>query len=202
MIKRRVLIGWSVLLAIVITVLATFLVWVHNRSFEASVMIEVAPGDSVITLDDKKIKPGSWRVNSGEHRVSFEREGFTAVTKKIIVDRGTYYVGEALVPSDTLHSDWYSTHPEDQKLAENISSHKFDSDNQQVLNNNPWLKDLPYINLEPYFQISYGDSQKYPNDSTKLAIYISANTEEAKKQALEWFSSRKIDTHNLEIIYL
>ena len=177
-------------------------VWLRYSSYDASITIQVAPADSQVILDGKNVGVGTWRIKSGNHSLSFSRDGFTPVTNGIGVSKNQdYYAGVALVPTDPEFANWYADHPEDQKLAESISSQSFDFVNSQPSPIDALVEELPYINLLPYFRIDFGISKKYPNDPTKSAIYIRFSTNESKKVALDWIRGRGVDPSSLEIIY-
>lgn len=164
--------------------------------------VDIAPLSGQIRLDNKVIKPGKHRVHTGNYKLTFSRSGFSGISQNISVSRGSYqYRAEALVPSDPSLASWYVEHPSDQKKAEAISSKFFDTNMQTQLKNLPILKQLPYVNLTPYFKIDYGVSKKYPNDPDKIAFYIYANSDAARQAALAWMKQNGANPSKLEIVY-
>ena len=61
----------------------------------------------------------------------------------------------------------------------------------------PVVKQLPYI--EDSFRIDYGLSNDENSDAT--ALYITSDSEEAEKKALEWLRNNNVDTEKVEIIF-
>lgn len=176
--------------------------FMHMRNLSASVSLDVAPSMATIRLDNKVLSPGTYRIKPGNHTVSFRADGFYAVKQTINILSGQHAnMAQALQPSTPDTADWYNTHPADQKKAESISSQNVDTAAAQQLSEAPFLKQLPYINLTPYFKIDYGVSQKHPNDAKAFAIYIYANSNDAQNQALAWIKQQGTDPSKLEIIY-
>ena len=194
------LIGILLGVVLLVSLVFGFANYLQNRSLDAIIKTEVVPSDAKITIDGKKAREGENRVKAGTYEVVFSREGFSKETRQVIVGKdSSQYVGAVLNPVDPKYADWYSDHPEDIKKAEGISSRSFDQLGTNKLREVPFIKSLPYVRAS--YRIDYGVSQKYTNDPSKFAIYISYKTDKDKETALEWINSQGTDPATLEIIY-
>lgn len=67
-------------------------------------------------------------------------------------------------------------------------------------NTYPITKNLP-LDISPEYRIDYGTSIKYPNDPSKIALYISANSSLNKHAALQAIYLFGYDPSDYEIIF-
>ena len=179
-------------------------VWgAHLHALSGKLTLEVAPSGSDVILNDSGVTEGTIRVRPGEQKITVTRKGFATYNQTITIKPNeTQYTGVSLVSNDPSTSNWYVTHPKDQKKAEGISSKNFDQSSKQTVNANPIVKDLPFIDDRNGFRVDYGASQLHPHDSHALAIIITTDgTEESKQAALGWLRFSGYDPSKLELIY-
>lgn len=198
-------VGMNKLIATLVVVFAAFGLWIgfsisHDRTYNANLTTEVAPTDATIKIGNKTVRNGLNKVKPGNYKVFFSREGFTSETRQVAVNvKGSSYLGVILSPVGSSYLNWYTTHPNDAKQAEIISGHNFNLGQTVRLEKLPVLKKLPYI--APRFRIDTGISQKYPEDTSKLAFYISVWSDQDKKLALDWLKAQGVNPSDLEIIF-
>ena len=85
---------------------------------------------------------------------------------------------------------------------ESISSQNSDQIAAQIVKKTPVVSSLPYSDEKTGFSIDYGQSKRYPNDPTSVAILITLDGgETAKAGALDWIRFTGYDPSKLEIIY-
>ncbi len=188
--------------ALLVLTLFVFLIVSSVRGLSRNVTLttEAAPLDSKITINENRAKNGINKVKPGKYQIVFSRTGFGSETHTLAIQKNDKkYLGVVLMPHDPSYANWYFTHPKDAKMAENISSHTFDTVQTQQLSTTPVLKYLPLI--QPTYRIDSGISKKYPNDPTKIALYVSTKTDADKQAALDWLKAQGADPSKLEIIY-
>ena len=185
----------------VLVVLAVLAYTFNKAQYSATLKIEVAPQSATIRLNKKIVKAGLVRVKPGPVTVTASRSGFKTETISLSVARNeTRYVGIPLISNAPETADWYEQHPADAKIFEGISSKSFDQNSTNIVRNQPFLKLLPFTAAGLEFRIDYGPSLEEP-DSTKQAIYISANTQEARASALIWITNQGYDPKKMELVY-
>lgn len=194
----------SILLLLVLSITSVIAVimlnFIRNKPLTAAINAEATPSDATITLNSKSAHQGKNKVKPGSYKIVFTRNGFTAVSREISVQKDeTRYVGAALVPSSSEFVNWYVEHPEDAKIAEAISSREFDQIGKNQTEDTPLIKSLPFV--QPSFRIDYGISQKVTNDPSKFAIYIAYITDADREAALKWIRDKGVDPSTLEIIF-
>lgn len=196
-VKKVILISALLIMALCIFLIVSS---VGGLSRNATLTTEAAPLDAKIIINGSKAKNGINKIKPGKYQVVFSRTGFGSETHTLAIQKNDKkYLGVVLMPHDPSYANWYFTHPKDAKMAENISSHAFDAVQTQQLSTTPILKYLPLI--QPTYRIDSGVSKKYPNDPTKIALYVSTKTEADKQAALVWLKEQGADPSKIEIIY-
>jgi hypothetical protein len=164
--------------------------------------IGVAPKDSKIILDSSSyIKVGDNQLSSGEHILKFLHPGFKSIEKKIFIDPSKLkkiYV--TLSPNSKEGQNYFDNNQEEFMEIEALGGQYFTENNRIVNEKYPIIKQLP-IDSSPLFRIDYGVSKKYPNDSQKIAIYISSPNASGRQLALQTISDSGYDLSDYEIIF-
>lgn len=195
--KKLVLV--AVCLALLLMGFIGYISW-HGTNLSAQLVLQVAPSDASIQLPDRPLHVGNIRLKPGAYQVTFSRPGFATVSKAVILRaHQVQHVGAALTSNSPSTADWYSTHPLDALLAEQITGRSFDSIGKTLDSTLSLVKLLPYGQRE--FSIDYGSSRQSPQNPNAVALYVTYHTEEGKQAALDWISSQGYDPAKLEIIY-
>ena len=163
--KRNIII---ILVAALVIIPLTF--FIISRIFSSTIIIAIAPRDSIITLNGKSVQNGNHKVTPGEYTIAASHEGFTEQTKTITIEADqTSRVNFILISNDPSTIDWYKNHPEDQRLLEGASSWEFDSKSSELANTYPILQYLPHQSSS--YHIGYGQC----SDGSPFCIIIAAN---------------------------
>lgn len=168
---------------------------------KVGVKVVVLPADSVLAVDNVPTKAGTIYLTKGKHTLVATRQYFTAVTKTI--DFSQYDSSKTLyllpLPDSDKALQYLSQHPEVQAQREAASGDEA-AQEQQQLSKNKLIPFLPYTGPASSYVVDYGSSTQKDGIS-KLTIYIEADTEEAKQDALNWIKSKGVNPGTLTIIY-
>lgn len=198
MLSKNKIILISVIFFTLIIGISVFFI-IRQNEYSATLNIEATPLSSKITIDNNNTQQGITKIKPGNVTIEISLNGFITYTKTVTVNSGeTKYIGAILESNSSETSNWYSNHPEDQKMSEKISSKQFDIKSEEQLNLEPFLKEIPYIGAGFEFKIDYGPSATDPN---KITIFIQAATQTARDDALTWIKSRGYDPAKLDIVY-
>ena len=173
---------------------------IYQGRYSATLDIEVTPSISVIKINGRVRGQGNIKVKPGDYYVTAEAKGFAGSSQKITVTKKQPgYVGMVLLSNSADTLNWYSTHPDDRKKAEGISSKNFDVGSKKQVDSNPFILKLPFIAPGDEFKIDY--SAPTATSGGKAVIYIQALSDEAKADALLWIKGQGFDPKSLYIIY-
>ena len=115
--NRKIL---AIVLAFIILIVLLALI-ARQKTYPAYINAQVAPSSSKITFDGKSHGPGIIGVNPGTYEITATHAGFTSQTQKVVaINKKTVYVGFGLIPDSSSTSNWYTTHPADQKILEAV----------------------------------------------------------------------------------
>jgi len=166
---------------------------------QAKINIHVMPDDSHISIDGNSSKRGTVYTTPGEHTFSAARDGFATDNEYVSVSKKTTTdVYLAPTPNSTAGQQWVNDHADQEKIRQQYAHINIDGVQRSLSNKYPIVKELPLDTV--YYSISYGPSKKYPNDPSKIAVYITA-TQDNRAQALHWMKYKGFDPANYEIIY-
>lgn len=198
--KRLFLIIFIPTLLFIAIIIAAILNFISPKSY---ISLSVAPENVVITVDNKQkinAKNGDTiTVSPGSHAILISQDNFDSYTAKISLSQNeTKNILAALNPKNDSA----------RQLLNNSNSNKIvqESYNQTSKQQKEILsKNYPLINKLPVYTRSYVisacESQKYPGDSTKIAICITTTTDEAKPYALKKIQSLGFNPTDYEIIW-
>jgi hypothetical protein len=164
--------------------------------------IRVAPSDAKIVLDGKKnISNSQQKISSGKHTVRVTRDGFDSVDKTFTTsDSEVVIVAIGLVANNKEGSEYVNNHPEEFRLLEEAANKAYDQGAEKLTEDYPIIEQLP-IDSTPRYRIDYGVSKKYPDDPSKIALYISANSSFYRRVALDVIYLAGFDPSDYEIIF-
>lgn len=169
-----------------------------NRDKTALISIEFAPKSASAVIGENNIKQGAQKVLPGTYNIVISKNGFK--TKKITVtlkkgDNG--YTGVVLESDSPDTKDWFDRHPDDQKLAEKISSRNYDAESDKA-SKIPILADLPFVGPGEYFRIDYNGL----TDKGQASISITFVDEESKDDALLWMETQGYKAADYDIAFV
>lgn len=195
----------KIILLTTLLLVALLAYWIYSSirgsGLSARLVLEVAPKDSKIILNNKEVKSGLKRVKPGQYTVIFRRAGFSDNRQDVQVGKNdSKYVGSALNPNSQNTNAWYDQHPDDAKVAEGISSKSFDRVTSDQRRKMPLLQFLPHE--ERYFSIYSGASKKFPDDPTSVALYVRSYDAQDRRLAMQWIESNGANPTDFEIIFM
>lgn len=181
---------------VVLFVILAVVNFVSQADKTAKLEIEVAPSDATIILNQSKTRGGKRRIEPGKYTVTVSRAGFAVQSKEVTLKDGSdEYVGIALESNSPSTKDWYSEHPKDLKIAERITSINFDQQSEK--NTDPILGSLPFVGPGETYQIDYSAT----DSNGKVSVVVSYVNEEAKQDAVNWFSNNNFDITKYNVTY-
>lgn len=169
-----------------------------NRDKTAVLTLEFAPKSASALIGGIKAKQGTQRQLPGTYDIVISKNGFK--TKKITVtlkkgDNG--YTGVVLESDSPDTKDWFDKHPDDQKLAEKISSRNYDAESDKA-SKIPILADLPFVGPGEYFRIDYNGV----TEKGQTSITITFIDEESKDEALQWMQTQGYKAADYDIAFV
>lgn len=205
--------GKLLLIGLVVVVLGGLVIYLglwrakqNNRAKTATITVTAAPHDSKVTLNGHSAVVGQNHVAPGDYVVLINHDGFVGISKSVTATDGKDTpVGFALVPNSSATANWYQTHPDDSAIAATITNSQYSS---SVANNKA---KGPITNLLPY--VAGGGESAGSNDFTIAAdpdspdennpiIYIEADSDTAKQDALTWIKNQGYDPNRLNLKYI
>lgn len=199
--KNKIII---ILIAVIIFLLslALFIVSSQKTANEVDVTIKIAPSDSIITIDNKiNAKNGTVRLSPGKHSFVFKREGFIEVKDTITVYKTEpNLVIKGLTPNSAEGDKYVNQHPKEYEEIGQIGDQEAERTGILLTEKNPLILDLP-ADVSPQYRIDYGVSVRYPDDQTKIAIYISSASAKDKSNAIQIIYDLGYDPSDYEIIF-
>jgi len=160
----------------------------HEQLLSAKITVNAVPIASNITINGRAAKNGVNRVRPGTQRVTVTFVGFTAITQTVSVKKGEGKTVDAvLVSNSSQTSNWYFTHPEDERKAEGLSSQTNDTLAAKARKETPLIQYLPFVAGGFEYRVDYGT---LPGSKNSLpVIYITAPTAQAQQDAIKWIKS-------------
>lgn len=170
-----------------------------NRNKTAVFTLEYAPKSASALVGGAKIGQGIQKIIPGTYEVVVSKKGFKTkkVTVKAIKGDVENYIGIVLESDSPDTKNWFETHPEDQKLAEKISSRNYDADSEKAAKI-PILADLPFVGPGEYFRIDFNGL----TDKGQASISITFVDEESKDEALQWMETQGYKASDYDIAFV
>ncbi len=191
------------LLPVAFTIIA-FIIFFYFSTNSAGIDILVAPKNAELYIDGKKYpNKGTFITTPGKKEVIIKADGFTEYKKDIIFySRQNTLIHEMLNPDDS-NKDYYSTHPEEANLYEQIYEEKFAKEIDQY-DKDPIFKITPVRNFKLGFSASASRDEK---DFNKITLTIDLMTcrdnqvENLKKVAESYFKQKGINLSKYQVKY-
>lgn len=170
-----------------------------NRKKTATFTLEFAPKSASALVGGTKIGQGIHKIIPGSYEIVVSKNGFKTkkVTVKAIKGGDENYIGIVLESESADTKNWFDTHPDDQKLAEKISSRSYDAESDKAAKI-PILADLPFIGPGEYFRIDYNGL----TDKGQASISITFVDEESKDEALQWMETQGYKASDYDIAFV
>lgn len=191
------------LLPVSLTII-TFIIFFYFSTNSAGIDILVAPKNAELYIDGKKYpNKGTFITTPGKKEVIIKADGFIEYKKDIIFySRQNTLIHEMLNPDDS-NKDYYSTHPEEANLYEQIYEEKFAKEIDQY-DKDPIFKITPVRNFKLGFSASASRDEK---DFNKITLTIDLMTcrdnqiENLKKVAESYFKQKGINLSKYQVKY-
>lgn len=191
----------KLIIIILVFILIIFVLLIINNKKDANLNINVAPSNTKILLDNKEIKAGKNYVSNGKHNLSFSRSGFANNERQINInqnDINNVYI--VLTPTTEEGWNYYNKNQDEFMKIEGLSGKDFTNKSKDATETYPIIKQLPF-DAEPFYRVDYGISKKYPDDPTKIALYVSTSQPQSTQDALETIFDSGFDPSDYEIIF-
>jgi hypothetical protein len=187
-------------MAVIVTITITFIVNSRTANMGKLTTI-VVPDDALMTINGKNAainkKIG---VTPGEYTVKVKRSGFKDQEQKLSIKKtDNKEMRFFMEPSSPEGFNWLTNHPEQALKAESLTSKEFDEQSKRIVEKLPLIEELPFI--DQFWRVDYGVSEKYPDDSEAVALYVKYWSEQGKQDALDWIKFKGYDPEKLEIIF-
>jgi hypothetical protein len=200
--RHKIIIISSLTLTIAVLIFSSVtLVNYLNQVGKERINIIVAPSDAVLSLDSKPIKAGELYIEPGKHQLVVRRDNFNQKTVAVnTVKNKVVEVPVWLTPKDIVGENVVKKQQDAFLKVSGTASRQFYEGEEIMTKNNPIIQQLPVV-VSPIFRIDYGISKKYPNDPSKIALYISANSALTRQNALYSIYTMRYDPSDYEIIF-
>lgn len=171
--------------------------WRHRDL--AKITIYVMPEDSNIKIDGQDTSKHSLYIAPGEHKFEASKDGFITDKGSIVATKkGPNDIYLTPTPQSAEALKWAADHPELEALRIQYAQINEAKRQAELKKRYPFLKYLPLETAR--YTITYGPSEKFPDDESAVTIYITAPSQ-TRKLALDWIKFRGGDPATLDIVY-
>ncbi len=198
--NKQLLLPISIALAFIAIVIIIIINAVTPR---ATIIFSLAPSEATVSINGKNqaVKnQQSVTVRPGELTVVTSRSEFADDTQKITIKNGETYNIIVILSAQTDAARKLLQTPESQQIMEQRTGREIQKATVQANEKYPILTVLP-IN-DKYFTILPCSSEKYPDDTSKVAVCIKLYDPEARQSALDEITSRGFKLEDYEIIII
>jgi hypothetical protein len=168
---------------------------------KVGVKVIVLPKDSRLTIDGKSTRAGTIYFTKATHTLKASRQSFTTIARTI--NFATYDKSQIIYmlpgPDSDQARQYLVAHPDIQAQREAAAGNQ-SSQAQQQLSKNKLISLLPYAGPGGDYTVDFGTTSQ-ADGSQKVTIYIEANTDEAKQEALDWIKSSGNNPDKFTIVY-
>lgn len=194
--KLHLIIGGIITLIAVVIIVALI-----PRS---TIVLSVAPEEFTVSINDgsvQKKKTGEQlTVLPGTYKITITSNEFGSYTTTVTVKNyETYEILYALTPQTDNAQRLLET-DRSQAIIQRIAGQKMNSEIESMEKNYPIVNSLPIY--DKFFTISSCSSEKYPNDTTKLAICVDLYEPEAKETAIQMVKDKGFDLNDYETRFI
>jgi hypothetical protein len=202
--RTRIIVIAGALLVVVAIVLVVMSAGQSISALNSGTLkVTLVPADAQITADGKAVtlsKNSDLTLPAGNHNLTFSRSGFDSKTITVnITKQHTTNQTVILKANSQAARDYLKAHGDQQAILDRIGEEEAQQHGQAITQNAPLIQILPYHGGS--FDIDFGASQKYKDDAHAAAIYITADTPQARTAAVEWIKAQGYDPAGYEIIY-
>ena len=148
------------------------------RSGKVPIVIEVVPGDAVITIDDKKIGTGKQYVVPGSHVIQAKKEGFADFRTTKYLDQTDQIVAIPMIPESDEAKKWADTNQDLFLKLEGQAGVAANQEGESFRTKNPIVNLLPHENL--LYTIGYQNDE---SDPTGNSIIITIDAADGYRQS-------------------
>ena len=166
-------------------------------------MFSLAPSEATVSINGKKQEvknQQSVTVSPGELTIVTSRSEFTDDTQKITIKNGETYNIIVILSAQTDAARKLLDTEESQLVKEQLGGRKVEEAAKEANSKYPILTVLP-IN-DKYYTILPCSSEKYPDDTSKVAVCIKLYDPEARQSALDEITGRGFKLEDYEIIII
>lgn len=166
----------------------------------ATVEVLYTPQSAELRIGDSTYKAGTVRIEPGDYTLTVKKSGFAEYSEDFTIsDSETKEFGIILRSNSHETENWYNENEEDMNIMEIISDRNSRNESEEIVENMPIIKDLPYIHARGAFRIDYGIG----SDPKSQALYITHKTDVAKELALDFIrDSLGYEPEEFEIFYI
>jgi len=163
--------------------------------------LTVVPADAQLLIDNATTATsGALSLTPGTHTITFTRNGFGSKTITVVIQSKQTVSQTVILPATNATGTAYlNAHPDQVAIGEGVTGAQANTQGQEITSNNPLIALLPYQGAD--FRIDFGVSQKFPNDPSAVAVYITAATDTGRAHALNWIKAQGYNPNAYEIIY-
>ena len=182
-----------------IAVIIGIILAIRSAIYSAKIIINVAPGDATILIDDKQYKNGVVALKPGDHHAEISLDGFESKVIDFNAKKNSEYKLYTCLNTTEETADWYDQHKDDYTLC-NIANEYLLRVAQAEQLSDPIFKITPYhsydkgYNIDPYFD---------ENNKTVIKITaLSCDVERRKSLyqfAIEYLEGKGIKTNDYKI---
>ena len=196
LLARKVLLIFTL---IIVLFLMFKIVLYISRIGETKVIVEVAPKDSLVFIDNEPAKAGANYLSPGEYKIVGRKSGFTDAEQKITVgskSQNVYLLPEA---NSQQARNYLNNNPDAAKEREQLWDKISYQQGQSTKSKTPIIEYLPYTDIGGYFAIDFG-----PSDNPKIGteLIVSNSTSEGRQNALKWIRQQGFDPTDYYIKFI
>ena len=170
--------------------------WIGWASLRPSpnLMLSVGPAPATVILDGQKhLSTADYHLSTGQHSVKASMNGFVTLTRQFTITKGkTTTIILVLQPNSQTGYDYLKAHPSDEVRWEGLATKNYGIASDNITNNNPIIKSLPYVASDKTFRVDYGAVS-----GSKTKIYITAVDDNAANSARLWIEGKGFNPSSL-----
>lgn len=195
--RRNILISIIIAFFIIGMVAIIYVAWYKN-THTATLNLLYTPASAAATANGVVVSAGNTQLVPGTYTVVIKKSGFNTYTDKIILAKNSSQtVTAALVSNSPSTSNWYTTHPSDQRIKERIGAISSEYASNEIHNYFQIATVLP-LNGRDY-SVNYGTS---PDHSGQYALYISyTGGPKGQQDAVNTINNMGYNAYNYEIVW-
>ncbi|HEX7963778.1 MAG TPA: hypothetical protein VF466_04280 [Candidatus Saccharimonadales bacterium] len=193
-----------IIIAVVVVVAFIFLSLLSAIQHHGKVKVNVQAAPSKITLkvDGKKVSTnGTLYVIAGTHRWEASFNGFTSKSGNFSAEGKSVDLLVYLEPSGAAGTKYLNDNPKEKYSIEGIVGQAVTQDADRKAAAQPFVKQLPSTGPGFEYQIDAGATPKDAKYPDQPGIYISADTDTAKADALAWIRDAGGNPDTMNIVY-